>query len=62
MFVYVEQSSDLSSLSCSCWGVGMLLVRFGGAPVRELVAVHLIRSLALSLSLSLSARWVDVVL
>jgi hypothetical protein len=56
MFVYVEQSSDLSSLSCSCWGVGMLLVRFGGAPVRELVAVHLICSLALS------ARWVDVVL
>jgi hypothetical protein len=47
-------------LSCSCWGVGMLLARFGGAPVHELVAVHLICSL--SLSLALSAKLVDDVL
>jgi hypothetical protein len=35
-------------LSCSCWGVGMLLARFGGAPVNELVAAHSICSLSLS--------------
>jgi hypothetical protein len=54
MLVYVEQSSDPSFLSFSCWGVGMLLARFGGAPIYELVAAHLI--------CSLSARRVDVVL
>jgi hypothetical protein len=34
-------------LSCFCWGVGMLLARFGGAPVHKLVAVHSIYSLSL---------------